>query len=66
MCIDEKGTIVIVEFKKGPENPVQGVCLRSSWIMAPTLWGLTFEEFEKGFAETILIVRGVLILNSTG
>lgn len=46
MCIDEKGTIVIVEFKKGPENPDSRRVLAQLLDYGSHLWGLTFEEFE--------------------
>ncbi|MFX4263565.1 endonuclease NucS domain-containing protein [Pelotomaculum propionicicum] len=46
MCIDEKGTIVIVEFKKGPENPDSRRVIAQLLDYGSHLWGLTFEEFE--------------------
>jgi len=46
MCVDEKGTIVVVEFKKGPENPDSRRVIAQLLDYGSHLWGLTFEEFD--------------------
>ncbi len=57
ICVDEGGQIVVVEVKKGTENPDSRRVVAQMLDYGAQLWGYSFEEFESRIAMPYLRKR---------